>query len=266
MLLETILQDLRIGFRVLIKEKSFCALAVIVLALGICGVTTMFSVVNGVMLRGMPFPEPAQLVDVQWRDPKQPPEVTSLLLPADYLELRPAQQSFTDLAAYLNLSTINITITRTPQRLQGAYITDNFFAVLGVKPAMGRDFTADDNRPEAARVALISHTTWQHEFNGDRGILEPGRPHQRPRRHDHRRDAAGLCVSPAGGDLAPAVQHLRPAGTEFPGSGRPRHRRGAQRRHPRPAEAQREPRAGPAGMERPRRPASPGCIPTPPSS
>ncbi|SDS66081.1 ABC transporter permease [Opitutus sp. GAS368] len=171
MILETFFQDLRIGLRVLFKEKSFCALAVFVLAVGICGVTTMFSVIDGVLLRGMPFPEPAQLVDVQWRDPKQPPEVTTNLLPADYLELRPAQRSFTDLAAYLNLSTINITITRTPQRLQGAYVTENFFSVLGVKPVLGRDFTADDNRPEAPRVALISHTTWQHEFNGARGIV-----------------------------------------------------------------------------------------------
>jgi predicted permease len=171
MFIETILQDLRIGLRVLIKEKSFCALAVFVLAVGICGVTTMFSVLDGVLLRGMPFPEPAQLVDVQWRDPQQPPEVTTNLLPADYLELRTAQQSFTDLAAYLNLSTVNITIKRMPQRLQGAYVTENFFSVLGVKPALGRDFTVADNRPEAPRVALISHTTWQHEFNGDPAIL-----------------------------------------------------------------------------------------------
>jgi len=171
MLLETILQDLRIGARVLFKERGFCALAVLVLALGIGGVTTMFSVIDGVLLRGMPFHDPGQLVDVQWRDPKQPPEVTSPLLPADYLELRATQQSFADIAAYLNLSTVNLTIKSAPQRLQGAYVTENFFALLGVKPAMGRDFTAADNRPEAPRVAIIGHTTWQREFGGDRGIV-----------------------------------------------------------------------------------------------
>ncbi len=167
----SLLQDLRIGTRVLLKEKSFCALAVLVLALGIGGVTTMFSVIDGVLLRGMPFPQPEQLVDVQWRDPKQPPEVTSPLLPADYLELRAAQHSFADLAAYLNLSTVNITIKRTPQRLQGAYVTENFFSVLGVRPALGRDFTAADNTPEAPRVALISHATWQRDFGGDRAVV-----------------------------------------------------------------------------------------------
>jgi putative ABC transport system permease protein len=69
MLFETLVQDLRIGFRVLAKEKGFCALAVFVLALGICGVTTMMAVVNGVLLRGFSFPEPQELVDVQLVDP-----------------------------------------------------------------------------------------------------------------------------------------------------------------------------------------------------
>ncbi len=68
-MIETIARDLRIGFRVLVKEKSFCALAVIVLALGICGVTTMFSVVNGVMLRGFSFPNADRLMSVNFIDP-----------------------------------------------------------------------------------------------------------------------------------------------------------------------------------------------------
>jgi len=174
MTLESLLQDLRIGLRVLFKEKGFCVLAVLVLALGIGGVTTMFSVIDGVLLRGMPFPHPAQLVDVQWRDPKLPPEITSNLLPADYLELRATQHSFSDLAAYLNLSTVNITIKRMPQRLQGAYVTENFFSILGVKPALGRDFTAADNTPEAPRVALISHSTWQRDFGGDPAVVGQG--------------------------------------------------------------------------------------------
>jgi len=173
-MLDSLLQDLRIGSRVLFKEKSFCLLAVFVLAVGICGVTTMFSVIDGVLLRGMPFPDSQQLVDLQWRDPKQPPEVTNNLLPVDYLELRPEQKSFSDLAAYLNLSTVNITIRQLPERLQGAYITENFFTVLGVKPLLGRDFTAADNVPEAARVAIISHSTWQHDFHGDPGIVGQG--------------------------------------------------------------------------------------------
>src|SRR5688572_8736493 len=174
MIFETFRQDVRVGARMLIKEKSFCLIAVFVLALGICGVTTMFSVIDGVLLRGAPFPHPEQLVDVQWRDPAQPPEVTTNLLPADYLELRQNQQSFSDVAAYLNLSTVNLTIDRTPLRLQGAYVTENFFATVGVKPLLGRDFTAADNAIEAPRVAIISHASWQTQFNGNPNILGQG--------------------------------------------------------------------------------------------
>lgn len=174
MFLETFLQDLRVGTRVLMKERGFCALAVLVLAIGISGVTTMFSVIDGVLLRGLPFPHPEQLVDLQWRDPKQPPEVTTNLLPADFIELRSAQTSFSDMAAYLNLSTVNLTIGTAPVRLQGAYVTDTFFSILGVRPLMGRDFTAADNRPEAARVAVIGYTTWQHEFGGNPAIIGLG--------------------------------------------------------------------------------------------
>ncbi len=76
-----------------------------------------------------------------------------------------------DLAAYLNLSTVNITIKNTPQRLQGAYVTDNFFPVMGVKPAMGRDFTPADNHDQAPRVALISHATWKTVFGGDLAVI-----------------------------------------------------------------------------------------------
>jgi predicted permease len=174
MLLETVFQDARVGARMLVKEKSFCLLAVFVLALGIGGVTTMFSVIDGVLLRGAPFPHPEQLVDVQWRDPKQPPDVTTGLLPVDYLELRHEQQSFSDLAAYLNLSTVNVTIDRTPLRLQGAYVTETFFATVGVQPLLGRDFTAADNTPESARVAIISHACWRSQFNGNPAIIGQG--------------------------------------------------------------------------------------------
>ncbi len=172
--LENFLQDLRIGWRTLRKEWNFCALAVLALGLGIGGVITMFSVIHGVLLRGMPLPGPEQLVDVQWRDPSQPPDVTTGLLPADYLELRPVQRSFTDIAAYLRLSTVNITIQGAPQRIQGAYVTEGFFRLLGVRPALGRDFTAADNTQEALRVAVVSHAVWQREFGGRSDIVGHG--------------------------------------------------------------------------------------------
>src|SRR5689334_25220820 len=101
--LDTLLRDLKIGLRVLVKEKSFCALAVVVLALGISGVTTMFSVVNGVMLRGFSFPNAPRLASFRFIDPSSGNffGVNGQVTAMDYQDVRPQQQSFAMLAAYL---------------------------------------------------------------------------------------------------------------------------------------------------------------------
>jgi putative ABC transport system permease protein len=170
---ETFVRDLRLGLRVLVKEKSFCALAVIVLALGICGVTTMFSVVNGVMLRGFGFPNASRLMSVNFIDPTSTTffGVNGQVSPMDYEEFLPEQKSFDMLAAYLNGSTVNATVSGTPRRYTGAYTTENFLRILGVAPMMGRDFTAADNVPGAAKVALIGYGVWQRDFGGSSGIV-----------------------------------------------------------------------------------------------
>src|SRR2546430_3063413 len=110
-MLENTLRDLRVGLRVLVKEKGFCALAVFVLALGICGVTTMFSVVNGVMLRGFSFPHADRLGSVNFVDPSSTNffGVNGQNSSMDFEELAPEQQSFEMIAAYLNGSTVNVT-------------------------------------------------------------------------------------------------------------------------------------------------------------
>src|SRR6185503_8271503 len=106
-------QDVRVGLRVLIKEKGFCALAAVVLALGICAVTTQFSIVNGVILRGFSFPNASRLMNVQFIDPapqpanffgNQPNQILSL----DYQELAANQKSFDMVAAYIFQSTVNV--------------------------------------------------------------------------------------------------------------------------------------------------------------
>ena len=173
MLLETFLQDLRIGLRVLLKEKCFCALAVTVLALGICGVTTMFSVVNGVMLRGFSFPNADRLTSVQFIDPAQTNffGVANQIYALDFEEMRANQQSFAHLAAYINGATVNLTYEGNPQRYTGGYITDAFLKILGVTPLMGRDFTAADNTPGAEKVALIGYKLWQRDFGARRDIV-----------------------------------------------------------------------------------------------
>ncbi len=138
MVTETFLRDVRLGLRVLLREKGFCLLAVIVLALGICGVTTTFSVVNGVMLRGFSFPNAARLVSVNFQDPTSRTffgvngQVTSM----DFEEMRTSQRSFELIAAYLSGSTVNVTIDGNPRRYTGSYVTDAFLRILGVAPIL----------------------------------------------------------------------------------------------------------------------------------
>jgi putative ABC transport system permease protein len=110
--IDNLFRDLKIGLRVLVKEKSFCALAVVVLALGISGVTTMFSVVNGVMLRGFSFPNAPRLASFNFIDPSSTNffGVNRQVSSMDFEELRPQQRSFDALAAYLSGSTVNVTI------------------------------------------------------------------------------------------------------------------------------------------------------------
>ena len=180
MFLESFLQDVRVGLRVLFKEKSFCFLAVLVLGLGIGGATTQFTVVNAVVLRGFSFPHPEQLMSVGLIDPKASDQTNNFgfgTIPAaqDYEDLKASQKSFVLMAGYLSGSTINVTYRNNPQRYTGSYVTEDFFKIIGVSPIMGRDFNADDDKPGAETVALLSYEIWQRDFNGDRKHRRPSR-------------------------------------------------------------------------------------------
>jgi predicted permease len=170
---DNVLQDFRIGLRVLWREKGFCAMAIVVLALGICGVTTTFSIVDGVMLRGFSFPTADRLVSVNLIDPTSRTvfgangQVSSM----DFEEMRAKQRSFETLAAYLNGSTVNATVDGSPRRYTGAYVTEGFNRALGVAPAMGRDFRPEDNVPGAPKVVILSYVLWQRDFGASPQIL-----------------------------------------------------------------------------------------------
>src|SRR5437879_8781546 len=169
---ESFFQDVRVGLRVLFKEKSFCFLAMLVLALGIGGATTQFTVVNAVVLRGFSFPHPEQLMSVGLIDPQASAQNNNFgfgNIPSaqDYEDLRSAQQSFAMMAAYLTGSTVNVTYNTNPQRYTGGYVTEDFFKILGVSPILGRDFTADDNKPGTPKVTILGYAIWQRDFMGD---------------------------------------------------------------------------------------------------
>src|SRR5256886_4290430 len=173
---ESFFQDVRVGLRVLFKEKSFCFLAVLVLALGIGGATTQFTVVNAIVLRGFSFPHPEQLVSVGLIDPKATDQNNNFGLgqiptAQDYEDLKAAQQSFAMMAGYLNGSTINVSYKNNPQRYTGGYVTEDFFKIIGVSPVMGRDFTAEDNKPGAEKVTLLGDEIWRRDFGADPKIV-----------------------------------------------------------------------------------------------
>ena len=176
MILDTFRQDIRVGLRVLIKEKTFCILAAIVLGLGIGGVTTQFTIVNAFVLRGFSFPHPEQLMSVGLIDPQANAQQNNFgngNIPSaqDYEDLKAGQQSFALMSGYINGSTINVTYKNNPQRLTGGYVTEDFFRIVGVSPIIGRDFTADDNKPGAEKTTILGYDIWKRDFGGDANVV-----------------------------------------------------------------------------------------------
>ncbi len=176
MILESFGQDVRVGLRVLLKDKVFCILAILVLALGIGGAMTQFAVVDAIVLRGFSFPQPEQLVNVGLIDPKATDQNNNFgfgNIPAaqDYEDIKAAQHSFSMMAGYLNGSTINMTYNNHPQRYTGSYVTEDMFKMIGVSPVLGRDFTAEDNKPGAPKTAILGDEIWRHDFNADKNIV-----------------------------------------------------------------------------------------------
>src|SRR5881397_2050976 len=176
MILDSFRQDVRVGLRVLFKDKIFCFLAVLVLGLGIGGATTQFTIVNAIVLRGFSFPHPEQLMSVGLIDPKASDQNNNFGLgniptAQDYEDLKAAQKSFSMMAGYLSGSTINVTYKNTPQRYTGGYVTEDMFKIIGVSPAMGRDFTAEDNKPGAEKVTILGDEIWRRDFGADPNIV-----------------------------------------------------------------------------------------------
>jgi putative ABC transport system permease protein len=176
MIADSFCQDARVGLRVLLKDKAFCFLAVLVLGLGIGGATTQFTVVNAVVLRAFSFSHPEQLVNVGLIDPKASDQNNNFGLgqiptAQDYEDLKAAQNSCSLMAGYLSGSTINVTYKNNPQRYTGGYVTEDLFKIVGISPILGRDFTAADNKPGAEKVVILGHEIWKRDFNGDPRIV-----------------------------------------------------------------------------------------------
>jgi predicted permease len=166
--MRTLLQDLRYGLRVMLKSKAFTAVAVLSLALGIGANTTIFSLVNATLLRQLPVQDPARLVYLYSGVTGDPYSRFSY---PDFAEMREQNQVFSGLAAFGGISA-SLNAEDETDIVGGAIVTGNYFDVLGVRAALGRTISPDDDRtPGAHPVVVLSHGLWQRRFGGDRGII-----------------------------------------------------------------------------------------------
>lgn len=159
--------DLRFALRMLLKNPVFTLIAVTTLALGIGANSAIFSVINAVLLRPLPFKAPERLV---WVWETQPNLDRAPFTPADFLDYKAQNRSFEEVATYFSQSP-TLTQAGEPERLKGVIVSANFFSTLGAEALLGRTFTPEEGRPGAQRVAVISHGLWQRRFNSDRNIL-----------------------------------------------------------------------------------------------
>ncbi len=166
-----LLQDLRFAFRQLRRNPGFTAVAVLTLALGIGSNVAMFTVVNAVLLRPLPYPDPAQLVMVGAYDTRKPgaPAAGAFFDP-DIAQLRDQNRSFDAVAAY-NGMLPTLTGQGEPALLAGMKVTEDFFRVFGLAPALGRAFQAEDFAQGPANVAVIGNELWRGQFAADPGIV-----------------------------------------------------------------------------------------------
>jgi putative ABC transport system permease protein len=164
-----LLDDLRYAVRVLRKTPVFTVAAIGTLALGIGANTTIFSLVQALLLQPLPYQNPDQVVLV-WEDQTGAAGVPrAVSAPGNYRDWRASSRSFTDMAA-TGFAFTNLTGDGAPEVVLGRRVTADFFSVLGVQPVLGRDFTAADDT-SGARVVIISHALWQRRYRGDPGIV-----------------------------------------------------------------------------------------------
>ena len=168
--MNSLLQDFRFGVRMLIKNPVFTLIAVVTLGLGIGANTAIFSVVDAVLLRPLPYPEANRLVFLWSTMKSQGVAVSSSALP-DYYGWRDRNQVFEGLAGFYN-GDFNLSSTgSTPELVQGAYITSNFFQVLKISPSLGRLFSPEEEQFGKHHVVLLSYGLWQRRFAADRNII-----------------------------------------------------------------------------------------------
>jgi putative ABC transport system permease protein len=167
--MQTFLQDLRYGARMLTKNWGFTLIAVLTLGIGIGANTAIFSLINSVLLRPLAYHDPERLV-VVWEDATFANFPRNTPAPANYADWKAENQVFDDIAA-TGYRSFNLTGDGEPEKLNAFAVTANFFPLLGVQPAIGRTFNSQEDSPGANHVVVLSYALWQSRYGGDPSIL-----------------------------------------------------------------------------------------------
>jgi len=168
--MDSVIADIRYGIRSLLKRPGFTAIALVALALGIGANTAIFSLVNAVVLRPLPFPDPDRLVWV-WGNIRSGGNTASVS-PLDYLDYREQNNTLENLAASFGIpAPVNMTGNGDPERLNASLVTGNYLQTFGVSPILGRGFTLENEKTGQDQVAVLSYELWQRRFGGDPGII-----------------------------------------------------------------------------------------------
>ena len=168
--MDNVLQDIRFGLRMLVKNPGFTAVAVFTLALGIGANAAIFDVVNGVLLKPLPYQEPDRIVRVFENHPRFPRFPIS---PANFLDYRERNDVFDDFATFARRD-LDLSTDDRPERLTGMRVSHGFFELLGFTPELGRAFVPSDEIKGNERVTIISHSLWKRSFNSDPAVI--GKP------------------------------------------------------------------------------------------
>jgi putative ABC transport system permease protein len=164
-LVETTIQDLKYGARLLRRAPGFAFIAVLTIALGIGANSAIFSVINTVVLKPLAYPASGQLMFITSQFPTLGFE-KFWISPPEYFEYKEQTREFADIAAY-NMGAVNFSEGDQPERVNTAFVTSNMLKVLGVRPVLGRMFTAEEDRPNADPVAVLSHEIWTRKLAAD---------------------------------------------------------------------------------------------------
>lgn len=167
--LESTMQDLRYAVRLLLRSPGFTITCVLILAIGIGATTAIFSLVNTVLLRPLPFPQPDRLMWINQQDHSVPGIVPEALSYPDYFDWRAQDHTLEDIASYHG-ATATLQVNGGVQRLDVEKVSSNFFRVLGISPALGRDFTWDEEKA-GNRAVMLSYSFWQSQFGADPAIV-----------------------------------------------------------------------------------------------